>query len=68
MNVQASDLVVGLMMVVFGVLGLVLASHAVDIEMYIFGLSLTGFAVLFVFGQVRRHFDTVGAAQGAGHD
>ena len=68
MNVQASDLVVGLLMVVFGILGLILASHAVDVEMYVFGLSLTGFAGLFVFGQVRRHFDTVAAAQGAGHD
>ncbi len=68
MNVQASDLIIGLLMVVFGLLGLILASHAVDIEMYIFGLSLTGFAVLFVFGQVRRHFDTVAVAGGAGHD
>lgn len=72
MEEQASDVIVGLMMSVFGILGLVLAAHAHDIEMYIFGLSLAALAVLFIGGQVRRHFNVQEAAAAArrevGHD
>lgn len=59
MRVQASDIIVGLMVAIFGVVGLVLASRAWDIEMTIFGFSLAGFAVLFILGQIRRHFNTL---------
>ena len=48
MDIEPSDLIVGLMMLVFGVVGLILAAGAVDDEMYVFGLSLFGFACLFV--------------------
>jgi len=48
---------VGVMMVVFGIVGLLLASGAHDDEMYVFGFSLAGFAFLFVFGLVKRHYD-----------
>ena len=57
MDIEASDVVVGVMMAVFGVLGLLLASRAHDDEMYVFGLALAGLACVFVFGQIRRHFD-----------
>jgi hypothetical protein len=57
MDIEPSDLIVGLMMLVFGVVGLILAAGAVDDEIYIFGLSLFGFACAFVFGLVRHHFD-----------
>lgn len=57
MELEASDVIVGAMVMVFGLIGLALAAHARDDEMYVFGLSLAGFAVLFVFGQIRRHFD-----------
>lgn len=61
MNVNASDLVVGVMMNLFGLLGLLLAARALDGEMYVFGLSLAGFSWLFVFGLIRRHFDSTEA-------
>ena len=57
MEAQASDVVVGLMMSAFGMLGLFLAAGSHDVEMYIFGLALAGFAVLFVGGQIRRRFN-----------
>ncbi len=57
MELEASDIVVALMMAVFGLVGLMLAANAHDDEMYVFGLALAGFACLFVLGQVRRHYD-----------
>ena len=57
MEVETGDLIVGAMMVVFGLIGLTLASGATDNEMYVFGLSLTGFAAVFGFGLIRRHYD-----------
>jgi hypothetical protein len=65
MYLKASDLLVGLMMIGFGILGLFLASRAIDSEMYLFGLSLAGFAVLFVAGQARRVY---GGARSVAHD
>lgn len=62
MMVEASDVCVGLLMLALGLIGLIVASRALDIEMYIFGLSLAGFAVVFIFGQIRRHFDAADAA------
>jgi hypothetical protein len=41
----------------FGVLGLVLASGALDTGMYHFGLALFGFSVLYVFWLIKSHFD-----------
>jgi hypothetical protein len=57
MDIEAGDLIVGIMVSVFGLLGLILASGATDNEMYVFGLSLTAFAAVFVMGLVRRHYD-----------
>ena len=57
MDIDPSDFIVGLLMTVFGVIGLILASGAMDNEMYVFGLALFGFAVLFDLGLIRRHFD-----------
>ncbi len=63
MEIEPSDLIVGLMMLGFGIVGLILAAGAVDDEMYVFGLSLFGFACLFVIGQIRHHFDRRDAAR-----
>jgi hypothetical protein len=63
MDIDPSDLIVGLLMTILGVTGLFLASGALDNEMYVFGLSLAGFAALFVLGLVRRHFDRLDAAR-----
>ncbi len=57
MDIEPSDLIVGLLMIAFGLIGLILAAHAWDDEMYVFGLSLFGFAAVFVLGLIRRHFD-----------
>jgi hypothetical protein len=65
MGVQVSDILVAAMMNVFGIVGLVLASRALDLEMYVFGLSLAGFSAAFIFGQIRRHFDTLEMAREA---
>ena len=61
MEIEPSDLIVGLSMAVFGLIGLILASGAMDDEMYVFGLSLFCFACVFEFGLLRRHFDKLEA-------
>jgi hypothetical protein len=60
---EVSDIVVGVLMLVLGLTGLKLASGALDDEIYLFGLSLAGFAVLFEFGLIRRYFDRKDAAR-----
>lgn len=62
MDIEASDLIIGLLMAALGLLGLLLASGAHDVEIYLFGLSLAGWAVVFVFGLIRRHYDRIDAA------
>jgi hypothetical protein len=63
MDIDPSDLIVGLLMTVLGVTGLFLASGALDDEMYVFGLSLGGFGALFVLGLIRHHFDRLDTAR-----
>ena len=57
MDVEPGDLIVGILMTVFGLTGLILASGAMDPEMFVFGFSLFVFACVFDFGLLRRHFD-----------
>jgi hypothetical protein len=57
MDIEPSDLIVGLLMAALGLVGLILASGAMDDEMYVFGFSLFAFACAFEFGLLRRHFD-----------
>ncbi|MBU0724050.1 MAG: hypothetical protein KJ904_08370 [Alphaproteobacteria bacterium] len=40
-----------------GLIGLILAAGAQDATIYLFGLSLFGFGILFTFGLMRRSFD-----------
>ncbi len=56
MKVHPGDLIIGVMMICFAVLGALLALRALDLEMSVFGVSLVCFAVLFLLGQIRRHF------------
>jgi hypothetical protein len=65
MDIEASDLVIALLMTVLGLIGLFLASGAQDDEIYVFGLSLAVWAVVFVFGLMRRHFDRIDATMHA---
>jgi len=52
------DWILGIVMAVFSVLGLVLASGAYDIGMYTFGLLLFAFGVFFDFWLVKKSFDS----------
>lgn len=56
MDIEPSDLIVGLLMAALGLTGLILASGAMDDGMYVFGFSLFVFACVFEFGLMRRHF------------
>ena len=58
-----SDVLVGLLVAVLGLAGLFLAAGALDDEIYIFGLGLVGFAVVFDIGLVKAHFDRREAAR-----
>ena len=61
-----SSVVVGMLVLVLGLVGLVLASGALDGEIFLFGLSLAGFAAVFELGLIKRHFDRIDAARHAG--
>lgn len=63
MDIEASDLIIGLLMAVCGLAGLFLAAGAHDIDMSVFGLVLAGWAVVFVFGLIRRHYDRIEAVR-----
>lgn len=65
MESKTGDLIVGIAVGIFGLIGLILASGALDIEIYVFGLSLAGFAALFIFGLVKRYYDEKDVAHGA---
>ena len=65
MKPEGSDLFVGLMVSVLGLIGLTLGSGATDTGMYVFGLSLAAFSAIFVIGLIRRHYDRQELAQHA---
>jgi hypothetical protein len=54
---EVSAVVIALLMLILGLTGLVLASGALDNEMYVFGLSLAAFAAVFELGLIKAHFD-----------
>jgi hypothetical protein len=56
---------VGIVSGLFGLLGLVLASRAVDDGMYVFGFALFGFGILMVFWLLKHGFDAADAKQRA---
>jgi Zn-dependent membrane protease YugP len=47
----------GAMVALLGLVGLFMSSGARDNAVYLFGLGLFAFAVLFIFSQVRQAFD-----------
>ena len=61
-----SEVVVGVLVLVLGLVGLVLASGALDGGMFLFGLSLAGFAALFGLRTIKRHYDRIDEARHAG--
>ena len=67
MDIEAGDLIIGLLMTALGLIGLFMAAGAQDDEIYVFGLSLAGWGTAFVFGLIRRHYDRADAARIAAH-
>ncbi len=57
-----SQWIVGIVSGLFGLLGLFLASHAVDDGMSVFGFALFAFGVLMVFWLTKKAFDAGEAA------
>ena len=57
-GVRTADAAVGVLVAVLGLIGLILAAGAADDEIYVFGLSLLAFAVVFDFALLKRHYDT----------
>ena len=66
MEDDLSGILVGGLVALLGLMGLIMASGAYDNAIFIFGLSLAGFAVLFDLGLVRRHFDRQAARRRGG--
>jgi len=58
-----SAVVIGALVSILGVLGLILASNAIDAGMYHFGFALFGFAVFYVFWLIKTGFDSSDRAQ-----
>jgi hypothetical protein len=50
---------------VAGVFGLFLAANAADRGIYAFGLGLAGFAIIYIFGQMKQGFDASDRARHA---
>lgn len=63
MEDDLSGFIVGMIVAVLGLIGLIMASGAYDNAIFVFGLSLAGFAVLFDIGLIRRHFDRRGGGR-----
>ncbi|MFY8106637.1 MAG: hypothetical protein ACOVKO_06945 [Elstera sp.] len=63
MSTSFADSLVGVFVAVLGILGLFMASGAVDAELYLFGLSLFALGVLFNFSLVKSAFDRQDAAR-----
>lgn len=47
----------GILTGLFGLLGALLASRAIDVGMFTFGFGLIAFAIVFVFWLIKDHFD-----------
>ena len=50
---------------VVGIFGLFLAANAHDRGIYIFGLGLAAFAIIYVFAQMKQGFDASNGARSA---
>jgi uncharacterized membrane protein YbhN (UPF0104 family) len=54
---MSDSLIVGIFVSLLGLLGLTWSAHALDDGIYVFGLGLFAFGVLFDFWLVKKHFD-----------
>jgi cytochrome c oxidase cbb3-type subunit 1 len=67
-GIRAGDAAIGIFVALLGLIGLIQAAGATDDGIYVFGLSLLAFAVVFDLGLVKRHFDTEGLWPEEGYD
>ncbi|MDE2335618.1 MAG: hypothetical protein KGK10_13890 [Rhodospirillales bacterium] len=65
MGSTLSDVIIGVLVACLGLIGLFAAAGALDIEMSIFGWSMAGFALVFILGLIKRHYDEIDAARHA---
>ena len=63
MLTELGDWIVGPIVAIFGLIGLVLYGRAEDGSMAVFGASLAAFAVIFIFGLIKGHYDRADAAR-----
>lgn len=56
MGIEIGDLIVGLLMIAFSLIGLFLAAGLDGNQLYMFGLSSVGWGAVFVFTLLRRYF------------
>jgi hypothetical protein len=68
MEAETGDWIVGVMMGVFGLIGLFLFGHAADGEMAVFGAALVAFSLAFVFGLIKQNYDRHDAAHAKAKD
>ncbi|MEN2980568.1 hypothetical protein P7L78_10045 [Tistrella bauzanensis] len=53
------SIVVGALLTLAGVVGLYMAGHAADIGIRIFGIGLGILAIVYIVGEINRHFASV---------
>ena len=58
-----SEIIVGTMMLLFAAIGLIETFNAVDNEMFVFGVSLFGFALVFIIGLIKGRLGNRKAAR-----
>lgn len=58
---EAGDYVAWGLMALAGLVGLFMASGAHDDEIYLFGWSMSGMAVLFLLSELKGHYDAADA-------
>lgn len=71
MQSEVGDWIVGPFVAILGLIGIILFGRANDGEMTVFGAALALFAIVFVFGLIKRRMNggaTQDAAKGAGHE
>jgi uncharacterized membrane protein YbhN (UPF0104 family) len=54
---MSSNVAVGVFVTLLGILGLLWSANALDNGIYVFGLGLFGFAVLFDVWLIKKHHD-----------
>ena len=68
METEMGDWIIGVMMAVFGLIGLFLFGRAADGEMAVFGASLAAFSLIFVFGLIKQNYDHQDVARAQAKD